>query len=131
MTEGYFWPSAQAVDHLNALLDLPATGREQDWEVELADAARLDEWVELLDGGSLEQSDRSALALLMTCSILYADGVVVRQSTLDRVRSTLHRDPAVLADMKSYWARFLQPTGDTKLDAENAEFCRNVTHMLA
>jgi hypothetical protein len=70
VTEGeYLWPSREAVLQLNRLLDLPATGQEQDWEVELADTRRVDEWLELLRQGALSLDARSALALLILHSL--------------------------------------------------------------
>ncbi|MDR6182126.1 hypothetical protein [Asaia bogorensis] len=38
-------PSKQTKIHVEHLLDLPSTGREQDWEIELADSHRIGEFI--------------------------------------------------------------------------------------
>lgn len=67
--QDYHWPDRDAVTRLNSILNLPARGHEQDWEIEMADEARVPEWLALLHNGSLGFEDRAALALLIMHSV--------------------------------------------------------------
>ena len=58
--DAYYGPTKAARSTINARLDLAASGAEQDWEIELADAAKLHRMVDLLEGGPLEFEERSA-----------------------------------------------------------------------
>jgi len=130
MEQPYLWPAPEAVERLNQLLPLPATGREQDWEVELADAGRIGEWLDLLEEGSLDLDAQSALALLIVCSILYGEERSHATPVLDRARMAIRADPLVHARMHSYWLRFFEPGGDVEIDAENTAFLANVAYVL-
>lgn len=101
---GYFWPAPEAVLSLNKRLGLPATGNEQDWEVQLADWDRLPEFVRILDSGLLDFEAQSALALLVTCSIVY-EGNEPAPETLAGIRRVIERDPPLRDRMRSYWGR--------------------------
>ena len=101
---GYFWPSPEAVTQLNKLMNLPATGREQDWEVELADPDRLGEFIDLLRSGVLDFEAQSALALLITCTAMYSRDDPPPQ-TLATINQALECQPQVLERMRSYWGR--------------------------
>ena len=107
MKAGYYWPDTQAVVAINALLSLPATGREQDWELELSDPDRLDEMLDLLDRGDLGLEERSALALLAMFSLESAAELNYsrRRYLTRRVRQVLLRDRVVHVRMRSYWRR--------------------------
>ena len=102
----YHWPDAGAVELLNAMLDLPVTGREQDWEIELADEARVPEWLALFRGGNLGVELRAALALLIMHSIFDPTCPELTSRTFSQqMRSALEADPEVRERMMSYWSR--------------------------
>jgi hypothetical protein len=104
MDQDYYWPHPDSVRALNQLLNLPATGHEQDWEIELSDPERLDEMVGLFCGGELDLENRSALALLMIFS-LDPWGADAGTADVERVQLALQSDPAVHDRMRSYWSR--------------------------
>jgi hypothetical protein len=49
-----------SIGRLTGMLRLPATGAEQDWEIELADPSRVDEFVALFRRAELDSPDRTA-----------------------------------------------------------------------
>jgi hypothetical protein len=69
MADEFYGPTVRAVANINRLLGLVATGREQDWEFEFADPKRIQEVLDLLLGGQLDDERQSAAALLMLASI--------------------------------------------------------------
>lgn len=96
----------ESVEKLTALLKLPATGAEQDWDVELADAARLSDFLAAYEDLPLEPSDRSALMALLLAStdrFIGEEGQLPREweriSALLRGEKDLHRETI------SYWSR--------------------------
>jgi len=50
------------------LLLLPTSGKEQDWDIELADAIRLDEFLNVLDHQHLSDDQKHALMALIIAS---------------------------------------------------------------
>lgn len=101
--EQYHWPFPAGVTAVNKLLRLPAHGQEQDWEIELADGARLSEFLDAFEGNALDFEGRSALALLILFSITYSEAEVPA-GLLERTRRALHGDALVLRRMESYWS---------------------------
>ncbi len=69
MTREYYGPKSEAECVINQILNLSATGREQDWEVELANPARIDEMLDVLESKQLDFESESALALLLISSM--------------------------------------------------------------
>ncbi len=59
----------EAIEYLNKELRLPATGREQDWEIELADANRIDEFISFYENKTLSDDNKSALMTLIIGSL--------------------------------------------------------------
>ncbi|MET0310296.1 MAG: hypothetical protein ABW023_16440 [Sphingomonas sp.] len=107
MEQTYFGPTQKAVTYLNRALALPATGAEQDWELELADPNKLTLMVELLDSNTLDEETRSALVVLILHSMqqAYDDGADV-SATVRSVRTEIRTDAALRTQMISYWARY-------------------------
>lgn len=104
--QDYHWPHRDAVTRLNAILRLPATGREQDWEIEMADEARATEWLELFRNGQLGIEERAALALLITHSVYCPNCPEETPEHLVKLtRSALRDDLEVRRRMISYWNR--------------------------
>lgn len=56
------------IDYLNKLLNLPARGDEQDWDIELADPARLSEFLATFKAYDLTLSVKKAFLALIIAS---------------------------------------------------------------
>ena len=112
-----------AIEYLNRLLHLPATGKEQDWDIELADATRLDDFLNVLDHQHLSDDQKQALMALIIAS--YDDFLGLGQSAFDpyRERIALHlqKNPLLYEDLLNYWALW----GD-----DNSENLWNVTPFI-
>ena len=59
----------QSIDKLTALLALPATGQEQDWEIELADKDRISDFLMAHKRAALSSDDKVALMALLLASV--------------------------------------------------------------
>jgi len=97
--------SKGSIEKLTKLLELPATGLEQDWEVELANASRVAEFVEAYELGSMDDADRFALMTLTLASI---DRFIADEgrppASWERVGALLTRDAELHRETVSYWA---------------------------
>lgn len=100
----YYGPKPDAISNINELLGLETTGREQDWEFELADAGRIGEMLDLLDFGGLDLDSRSALSLLLTASVEEAEQAgSLDENLLMRAASIFSRDEVVQRRVEFFW----------------------------
>ena len=105
-----------AVDFLNKYFHLPTTGLEQDWDIELADHKRLDEFLGACD---FEFSDDMKFALMALIFASYDDYIreIGRDHEIEkRIKAKLEGDGALFMELIKYWA-----LSDEK-DSENL-FC--------
>ena len=51
----YFFLTREAIIQVNQMLNLPASGKEQDWELELANPDRIEEFLQLLISNRLSR----------------------------------------------------------------------------
>jgi hypothetical protein len=104
MPREFYGATVEAQRAINKLLALPASGREQDWEVELADPHRIEEMLVAASDGGLNLDERCALALLTIASIEEsADAGEVNPQDVERAKSILKRDDEVRDAMIFYW----------------------------
>ena len=71
----YFFFSSDAIAKVNMLFSLPATGSEQDWEIELADPARTGEFFNALES-NLALGDKDVEAAIAALLISSADEAI-------------------------------------------------------
>lgn len=98
------YPTKGAMASLNRALNLPATGREQDWDIELADPDRAGEFVAYLESHTLDRDEKRALMALILGSLedlAYKEGVSAE--LWDRVRRLLREDLGLYADLVERW----------------------------
>lgn len=107
MEQPYFGPTQKAVEHLNGALALPATGAEQDWELELADPSKLSLMLQLLNSAQLDGEIRSALAALTlhTMQQAYEDGIDV-SSAVQLLKRYMQTNTSLRLQMIGFWSRF-------------------------
>ena len=104
MAREFYGATVEAQHAINKLLALPASGREQDWEVELADPHRIGEMLTVASDSSLNLDERCALALLTIASIdESADAGEVNPKDVERAKSILKQDDQVRDAMIFYW----------------------------
>ena len=100
------YPTRTALVHLTELLHLRLDGYVQDWEVELADASRLGEFLEWYDDAQLDDDDRFLLMGMIVASLDDAASAGAEVgSFLARTEHLLRRDGSLHATTLSYWAR--------------------------
>jgi hypothetical protein len=91
-----------ASESLNASLGLPARGTEQDWDIELADASRVEEFLDCLERLTNEDERFALLSLIVASadSRLDSDG---QGPWLGRVRNAVQGQPGALASLAGIW----------------------------
>ena len=103
------YPTAAAIERLTAMLHLPPGG--QDWEIEVADADRVGEFLDSYERQPLEPDDRFALMALIVAS--YDDhlrgGGDADGRVWDRLRRHLLGDFGLHGYTVQYWSL---PDGD-------------------
>ena len=103
MTRPFHSAPAAAEHAIGRLLSLPATGREQDWEIELADPSRIGDML-ALDWTVLTFDERCALASLLIGSFEEASlAGKADPHLLAHGRTRIADDPRVHDAMRSFW----------------------------
>jgi len=102
---GLRFPTAESIDRLNRELLLPANGREQDWEIELADADRVEEFCAHISFVDLNDDDRFALLSLITASAQDRLESTGAGPWLDDVLATLGNHPELARAIATYWCK--------------------------
>lgn len=104
MSSEFYGPKINAEIVINQLLRLPATGNEQDWEFELADATKIDEMIDVFLSSNLDLDCKSALALLIISSMEEADqACTLDDAQIVRMSQLLANDNEVRNRMHFYW----------------------------
>jgi len=107
--------TSETMSALNALLNLPATGHEQDWAIELADKSRLAEFLKFIENESLSPQYKHAMMELILAS--YDDYLLDRQDEQDKmwleIKQVLDRDRTMYFDLLHYWSLADRKSDDT------------------
>ena len=98
------YPTKEVMATLNRVLHLPATGREQDWDIELADPDRASEFAAYLEDHALNEEEKRALMALVLGSLEdLAQTEGVSTELADRVRRLLRADMTLYTDLIKRW----------------------------
>ncbi|MBL8442270.1 MAG: hypothetical protein JNK96_13740 [Betaproteobacteria bacterium] len=104
MSCSYYGPTLAAEQEVNLLLGLKTTGKEQDWEIELANPSGIDAMLDILARQPLSLDVRAALCLLMLASFEEGfDAGEVDSNRMRRATDLLQHDSDVLDRMRFYW----------------------------
>ncbi|MGZ4982139.1 MAG: hypothetical protein ACXWAB_11915 [Methylobacter sp.] len=104
MSNKFYGPTAEAENAINQLLQLPATGKEQDWEFELANPSKIDEMFDAFESKKLDLDSKSALALLIISSIEEAyESETLDETKVLRASALFASDDEVRSRMLFYW----------------------------
>ena len=95
----------QAIISLNQAFHLPVTGREQDWDLELADMNRVGEFIGYLADHALNDDEKRALmALIMSSLEDLSDEKTIPPDLWEQVKCHLQANPALYADVVAKWS---------------------------
>lgn len=101
----------KAIDYLNKELSLPFTGVEQDWEIEMADSSRLEEFIIFYEKSHLNIEEKRALMSLIIASYDDMLNECENKSLWNRIAVCIVSEKQIFSDILSYW----------KLDNEEIE----------
>ena len=94
----------EAITALNQALRLPATGREQDWEIELANPDRVNDFVDYAENHALSGGEKHALMALILGSLEdLAHRKEVPSAVWNRVARLLRAEPGLHAGLVEQW----------------------------
>jgi hypothetical protein len=106
MISEFYGPKAEAEVKVNELLKLPATGKEQDWEYELADPKRIDEMFSVYKLKDLNVDCKCAIALLTISSMQEADELgILSETQIQQASELFVNNKIVLERMAFYWIK--------------------------
>ena len=98
------YPTKEAMAALNQALHLPATGQEQDWDIELADPDRVSEFVAYFENHPLSEGEKHALMALILGSLEdLSNREKIPSELWDRVRHLLQADSGLYTDLLKQW----------------------------
>lgn len=91
---------------LNKILSLPAKGDEQDWDIELADKNRIEQFLDVFEKSGLNLDEQYALMALIIASYnsLLDDGLF-HTNTWNRIVRNIHPNADLKKQIKSYWGQ--------------------------
>jgi hypothetical protein len=93
-----------AINQLNSRLNLPATGNEQDWEIELANPNRLNDFIDFFESKELNNNEKLALMALLLAS--YEEGIsnrIVSTILWNNIEKLIVKDKEIYQDLLEYW----------------------------
>ncbi|WP_223577897.1 hypothetical protein [Sphingobacterium sp. GVS05A] len=91
---------------LSKTLSLPYTGTEQDWDIEMADSNRINEFIDLYHQYDLAFEEKTALMSLIVAS--YDDYLneydLAVDCRWDRIKAMLSKDKRYFVELIDYWS---------------------------
>lgn len=95
----------EVIKSISQKLSLPFTGIEQDWEVELADSARVEEFIIFYKNEKLISAEKKVLMSLIFAS--YDDLLTEREIDSDalwaEITSLINEDRSLFTELLDYW----------------------------
>lgn len=90
---------------LSENLSLPYTGTEQDWELEMTDASRIDEFIDYYLTNALNEEEKYALISLIIASYddVLSFGKINADQNWLKIKAMLEKDRKLFADLIDYW----------------------------
>ena len=104
------------IKKLNSLLKLPATGNEQDWDIELADFKRIEEFIDFFfkNEETLNEEEKKSIAALILASYDdYLNNHIHNENLWTSIKSILKSDKYIYNELVDYWSI------NNKTEAEN------------
>ena len=98
----------EVIESLSKRLELPYTGIEQDWDIEMANPDRIEEFLSYLKNTELDKSEKIAMMSLIIASfedLLNEDETNERQCDLwNNIKIMLESDFELFSDIITYWS---------------------------
>ena len=98
------FPTRKAIDSLAARFGLPNSPEMQDWEWEVADPARIDEFLSAYSGGDLDDDERFTIMETLLQSFEASTFELSSDSRWERVLSELEKHIDLHAYTVWYWS---------------------------
>jgi hypothetical protein len=96
----------EIIEQINKMLILPCLGTEQDWDIEMADSNRIDEFVKFYKEGNLCDDKKVAVMSLILSS--YDDLLNENNLEIDdkwnEIKSILKSERKIFIDLIDYWS---------------------------
>ncbi|MBW3518534.1 hypothetical protein [Flavobacterium sp. NKUCC04_CG] len=96
----------EIIEPLSKELLLPYTGIEQDWDIEMADSSRIDEFIKFYKDRSLCDNQKVALMSLILSS--YDDFLNNNNLEVDKrwneIKSIIKSERLIFVDLVEYWS---------------------------
>lgn len=98
--EPYYGPTRDAREAINAILQLPPSACQGEWNVALRARHNLDRLIDALGEPSLDTEARSAIALVL---LEHVERPPVQTELVARIRWQLRKDARVQSRMRYWW----------------------------
>lgn len=95
----------EAIEKLSIGLSLPYQGNEQDWDLEMANAERIDDFINYYLGeGKLSDDEKLALTALILASYEdFLNNGMKRDKNWEIVKEILKSNPQLYYELINYW----------------------------
>jgi len=96
----------EIIEQLSKELSLPFTGREQDWDIEIANSNRINDFLKFYKDNDLSNDKKVAIMSLMLAS--YEDFLNERNIEIDdtwnEIKSVLESERVIFVELIHYWS---------------------------
>lgn len=96
----------EIIEQLGQKLSLPFTGMEQDWDIEMADSYRINDFLKFYHQNDLSYDSKAALMSLILAS--YEDFLNENDLKIDNrwneIKSILESERIIFVDLIDYWS---------------------------
>jgi len=96
----------EIIEQLSKELSLPFTGLEQDWDIEMADSNRINDFLEFYQQNNLSADKKVAMMSLILAS--YEDFLTENDLIIDdrweKIQSLLESKKVFFVDLINYWS---------------------------
>jgi len=114
----FFFLNQSAIRKVNELFSLPAPGKEQDWEIEMADASRRSEFFDVLRSNALTD-DPDVHAAVAALFIASADEAITAEQFSDAEDDAAARycrdNPVLREKMWRLWFQSSEPDNSDQI----------------
>lgn len=97
------FPTADSIDYLDSVLQIDKNRYSQDWEIEIADPTRLEEFLDVYENQTRNDDDRFTLMALIVCSFEDSTADGINTELWQRIRRFLLSDFLLHQYTILYW----------------------------